>query len=391
MRLETPDPRPLNVVRIISFMNVGGVQGMLLATLPQFDRSRFNMRVVCTSRSGEFGRELVGRGVPVDVVPMRGRLNPVGLWRLARWLRAQRADIVHTHMYASNVTGTLAARLAGVPVIVSHIHSLHEWRTPGRRRIERFCDRLRSGYLAVSAAARDGFLESTGLSDPQGRVRVLHNVARPLGPADGSDADPAALRAELGIPAGAPVVGTIARLVPIKGLDVLLRAARRVVERVPEVRFVLVGGGREREALARQAADLGLVGRVNFTGERLEVAALYRLFDCFALPSRSEGCSNVLLEAMQVGLPIVATCVGGIKELVRDGAQALLVAPEDDAALADALVRVLTDAELARRLAAAARDRSREFTIAAYVEKVQLFYDELFARSKRTPPEKDRT
>lgn len=375
--IETPG-RPLNVVRIISFMTVGGVQSMLLRTLPQFDRERFRLRVCCTSRKGALGEALEREGIPVDVCPIRGRINPLALFKLSRWLRAARPDIVHTHMYASNLTGTLAARLAGVPVIISHIHSTHEWHGGGRLVMERFADRFRSGYIVVSGAVRESFLERTRLTCRE-KIRVLHNPCKfnegtPAGNA-------AAVRGELGLAGDERVVGTVSRLVPVKGLDVLLHAARRVVDAAPRTRFVIVGGGRERAALTRQAAELGLGERVIFTGEQINVADYYALFDLFVLSSRSEGFGNVLLEAMHFGVPVVTTAVGGTPEIVSEGETGLLAPPENPEALAGAILRSLGDPAAARAMAERARRDLERFSVPAYVEQIQNLYHELYSKT----------
>ncbi|MCE5230682.1 glycosyltransferase [bacterium] len=366
---------PLNVVRVISFMNVGGVQRMLLKTLPYIDRSRFNMRVCATTRNGEIGRELQRQGIPVDVVRVRGRMNPIDLFRLARWLKASKADIVHTHQYASNITGVLAARLAGVPVIVSHIHATHEWRVRSRAFVDRFNDRFRAGYLAVSEAVRDAFLDATGLGCKD-KIRVLYNVvdSAPVSPGD------PAIREKWGIPPDAPVVGTVARMVPVKAIDVLIRSAKLVVARRPEVRFVIVGKGKLLDELIGHAAELGIGENVVFTGEQLNIADYYGMFDMFALSSRSEGLGNVLLEAMRYGNPIVATRVGGVPELVRDGETGILVEPESPKALADGIEKLLADRELARSLAANASGFVRQFSRESYVETLQNYYEELYEK-----------
>lgn len=368
--------RPLNVVRVISFMNVGGVQGMLLKTLPHFDRERFNIRVVCTTRNGEIGRQLQQVGVPVDVVRVEGRLNPFGLRRLAAYLRSAQADIVHTHQYASNITGVLAARWARRPVILSHIHASHEWHNRGRALLDRFNDRFRSGYLAVSESVRDAFLQATGLRCKD-KIKVLYNIVNAGEPVA---ADPA-LRAQWGIPPDAPVVGTITRLVPVKGLDVLLRAAKLVIERRPAVRFVLVGKGKLKDELPRLAAELGIGPNVIFTGEQVRTADFYAMFDLFALSSRSEGLGNVILEAMQFGKPIVATRVGGIPELVRDGRTGVLVEPESPESLAAGIEKMLADRDLARRCMANGLDFVKGFTVESYVAEMQNYYEQLYERS----------
>jgi glycosyltransferase involved in cell wall biosynthesis len=370
-------------VRIISFMNVGGVQGMLLKTLPYFDRQRFNLRVCCTTRNGEVGKELQRLGIAVDVVPLRSRLNPFDLRRLAHWLKDARADIVHTHMYASNISGVLAARWARVPVIISHLHATHEWRSRTRVLMERFNDRFRDGYLAVSGAVRDAFLETTRLNCPD-KIKVLYNISRfsdtPLA------GDATGLRQELALPADCPIVGTITRLVPVKGLDILLRAARIVVAQRPEVRFVLVGKGKMKEELARLAAELGIEKNIIFAGERLYVENFYALFDLFLLSSRTEGCPNVLLEAMHFGNPIVATRVGGVPELIRDGETGLLAASESPEELAKAVQRVLNDRVFARRMAIKAAEFSKKFTRANYLATLQQYYEQLHEQAHARRP-----
>ena len=373
--------RPLNVARIISMMTVGGVQGMLLSTLPHFDKSRFNIRVCCTDRIGKVGRALQQQGVSVDLCRIRARLHPFDLWKMAKWLKKNQIDIVHTHMYASNISGTLAARMAGVPVIISHVHAAHEWRNWGRGMMDRFLDRFRSGYIAVSEAVREAFLEKTGL-DCRDKVRVIYNAQRFTD--EDVAADPRALREELRIPAGSPVVGTITRLVPVKGLDVLLRAARLVTGQRPEARFVIVGKGCEKAALENLTAQLGLERNVIFTGERTDVQDFYSFFDLFALSSHSEGFGIVLLEAMHFGTPIVATAVGGVPEFVRDGETGLLVPPGSPGPLAGAILKLLGDSALSRRLSGAAQEYSRSFTRSSYVAQVERYYTELYERTQGT-------
>jgi len=354
---------------------------MLLSTLPHFDKSRFNIRVCCTDRIGKVGRALQQQGVSVDLCRIRARLHPFDLWKMAKWLKKNQIDIVHTHMYASNISGTLAARMAGVPVIISHVHAAHEWRNWGRGMMDRFLDRFRSGYIAVSEAVREAFLEKTGL-DCRDKVRVIYNAQRFTD--EDVAADPRALREELRIPAGSPVVGTITRLVPVKGLDVLLRAARLVTGQRPEARFVIVGKGCEKAALENLTAQLGLERNVIFTGERTDVQDFYSFFDLFALSSHSEGFGIVLLEAMHFGTPIVATAVGGVPEFVRDGETGLLVPPGSPGPLAGAILKLLGDSALSRRLSGAAREYSRGFTRSSYVAQVERYYTELYERTQGT-------
>jgi glycosyltransferase involved in cell wall biosynthesis len=186
------------------------------------------------------------------------------------------------------------------------------------------------------------------------------------------------LRKKWGIPENAPVVGTVARLVPLKALDVLLESAALILQRIPEVRFVIVGRGVEMEKLQALSAKLKIDKHVILTGRQLDIHRYYQMFDIFALSSLTEGCSNVLIEAMDFALPIVATRVGGNPELLEDGRSALLVEPRAAQPLADAIERLLTDKELANRLAQNAKIDVDKNTVESYVKNMQNYYLNLF-------------
>jgi glycosyltransferase involved in cell wall biosynthesis len=368
--------RPLNVVRIISFLPVGGVENTLLMTLPKFDRARFNVSVCCTYRKGPIAEKLEEQGIPVHLCKVASRLNPIHIWRLSRFLKSLKADIVHTHMYSSNISGVLAARLAGVPVIISHIHATHEWKSWNRIFMERIVNRFRDGVITVSQNVKDIFLQKTRLKCAD-KVRALHNMARFSDQAAG---DGRIVREEFGIPTDAPVVGMVARLVPVKGVDIFIQAAAQILEGCPPARFIIVGDGKERKKLEALAAKLNLTGKLFFAGERREIENFYAAFNVFALSSRNEGFGNVLLEAMHFDLPVVAAATGGVPEVVLDGKTGLLVPPESPEPLADAVLSLLEQPELARRLVEAARNRLVEFSLERYVEYLENYYQELWDR-----------
>jgi len=371
--------RPLNVIRIISFLPIGGVENTLLATLPLFDKNRFNISVCCTYRKGPIADRLEEKGIPVHCCRVASRLHPIHLWRLSRWLKENKADIVHTHMYSSNISGVIAARLAHIPVIINHIHSTHEWKSWNRILMERLVDRFRIGTIAVSQYVKNLYLQKTGLAC-ENKIRVLHNIAR-FSPK--SIGDKARLRREPGFPPEGPVVGTVARLVPIKGVDIFIRAAAEVCGRRKDVSFVIVGEGKERRGLETMAEGLGLKRCLFFAGERQNIADFYDLFDIFVLSSRAEGFGIVILEAMHHDIPVIAAAVGGVPEIVVNGVTGILVPPESPQSLAEAIISLLDNSEQGRRLVEEARKRLELFTVERYVETLESYYEELWERAMR--------
>jgi glycosyltransferase involved in cell wall biosynthesis len=293
-----------------------------------------------------------------------------GALRLALLLRRERADVLHTHTpLVATILGRMSGRLARVPV-VSHVHiENHFPPRPLQAALYRWLDnvtaRSSAALVTVSHATKEA-LERQGY--PRGRIAVVYNGVAP------ASAEPATLD----LPAGRKVVGEIARLAEVKGQRTLVRACAEL-----DVSVVLVGadleqGGAYRRLLEREAAALGMADRVTFTGYRADASALLRAFDVLALPSTIEGLPLVVLEAMAAGVPVVATPVGGVGELVRDGETGLLVPPEDPEALAAALRRLLDEPETAQRLAEAARAQVAErFSERVMCERVLAVYEDL--------------
>lgn len=374
--------KKLKVIHIITFLPVGGVENLLLNALPRIDQSRFSVKMCCTYRKGDLAESMEKAGVPVHICRVRSRLHPLDLWKLSRWLKHEKTNIVHTHMYASNITGTCAARMAHVPVTISHIHSSHEWTSRNRVRMERMLDPLRSGYIAVSQDVKKVFLEKTGLRHAD-KIQVI--------PACGTafhlrNSNPALVRKEFGIPLECTVVGTVARLVPVKGVDVFLRAAAEILRTFPHTRFIIVGDGKENQMLQNLSTNLEIRDKVLFVGKRLDLENFYSLFDVFVLSSRNEGFGTVILEAMQSDVPVVATSVGGVPEIVTHGVTGLLVPPESPHELAAAVMKLLQNPSLARNLAEEARKHASRFSPAKYVQTLQDYYALLWNRACSITP-----
>jgi glycosyltransferase involved in cell wall biosynthesis len=355
--------------------SIHGVSRLFSWWFPRYDRARFDVSL-CGLKQKEPASELLEReGVPVHHLG-RGRFDPRIVSDLVALARRRRARILHVHGYAAADFGRLAARLGGAALVL-HEH-FADPRMPGYqgladRVLAPFTDRA----IAVSESTREFLVRERHV--PARKVRLIWNGA-PLGEFAPVTAErAAAARAQLGLPEGAPVVGSIARLSEQKGHRFLLDAAARVLAARPEVRFLIVGDGDQWDALHEQARALQIAGRVVFAGHRTDVPALLGVCDVFCISSTYEGTPLTLFEAMASGQAIVSTAVDGCRELLREGETGLLVPPGDAGALAAALLRALDDPALRARLSAAARAASAEFDIARTVERIQDLYDEVLA------------
>lgn len=310
-------------------------------------------------------------GLPVVAVAMRGALDVSALLALRRLVRERGAALVHTHSSVDSWLGALAARSAGVPVVRSRHVSIPILRR--RALVYRLAHRVLTTGDAIRA-----MVVAAGV--PAERV-----VSVPAG-VDTARFHPGvsgkAVREEFGLAPAAPVVGLVADVRGSKGHRYFLEAARAVLADLPDARFLIVGDGVGFEDVRRRVRELGLEGPVLMTGFRRDIPEVMAALDVLVLPSvRSEATSQVIPQALAVGVPVVATRVGGIPEIVRDGETGLLVPPADAPALAAAIVALLRDRERAAALARAGQALVRaRYTLDAMMEGTTAVYRELLGR-----------
>ncbi|MFW3169853.1 glycosyltransferase [Geodermatophilus sp. CPCC 206100] len=390
----------LRVLQVIG-ITVGGSAEHVLQLSSLLPRDRFDV-TVALSGGGPLDDEIRATGLRVlDYAPAHGvghfkqasPDSPLELLRQFARLRADirrhRYDVVHTHTSVAGAMGRVAAWTCRTPVRLHMVHAFagHDAVPQPRRTLfrlaERVLDRLTTHTVVGSEFMRDLGLRRRLLRP--GRVTVIPNASRmPVG--DGTDADRARLRSELGLPADALLVALVGRVEEQKGADTLVRAAVAVTGAVPRAHVVVVGDGAHRARVEALAAELGLAGRVHVTGWRHDLGDVVRAIDVLALPSRWEAFGIVNLEAMAAAKPVVGFAVGGVPEVVVHGETGLLSPPGAADDLARDLVRVLTDPELAARLGAAGRRRLLErFTPGAMVQAHAELYEELVTRGRRAP------
>jgi glycosyltransferase involved in cell wall biosynthesis len=367
----------IGVMRVITQLPVGGVERTLSCLLPRLNADSFRVTVCCTHKRGVLADVLEEQGIPVYLIKLKSRWDPRGIYRLMRLMRQERIRIVHTHMYASNISGVVAARLAGVPVVVSQVHNVNHWNSRRQVSMDSLLNGWRDKIIAVSEAVRQDYIETTGI-DPQ-RCVVIHNG---LNLEDFNRPSQAAqVRQKWGIDSDDKVVGVIARLVSQKDHETFLRAARLVKDKMAGVKFLIVGEEEESGRLARLealAVELGLKQEVIFTGLQRDIPAVLSIMDVSVLSSVKEGFSNVVLESMAGGVPVVATDVGGNSEAIVEGVTGLLVPPKDPAALAQAITKLLEDPDSRKAMGRAGRARVEKlFSMRRVVEQTVNLYRDL--------------
>jgi len=345
----------------------------------------YDLTIVCSD--GPYVAELRAAGYRVKTITIRRNLNVfrhlIALAQLYAFIKKERFDIVHTHTPVASFLGRIAARLARSPAIVNTVHGFyfHEDMHVVVRKaliaLERFAGRFTDLTFSVSSEdVETAMRERICRAD---RIMVVGNGVdlRKFDPCS-IEAERPRIRDELGIAPGAAVVGAVGRFVREKGFVELIQAMPRVLEAGPQAMLVIVGDALPsdrrsvKERLRELVSSLKLNERVVFTGLRYDVPQLLAAMDVFVLPSYREGMPVVLLEAMAMAKPVVATRVRGCREAVVDGETGILVPPRDVTALADAIVRLLLDNELARRMGAAGRKRVEEHFDRDEIVKKQL-------------------
>ena len=374
-----PLDRPLRVVFCLDSLVNGGTELNAVRLAERLDKTRIDLSLVTFRTDGPLRTRYERAGIPIVPFPLPSFYAPGAarqLARLVRYLRRERADVLHSHDMYSSIFATVAGRLARTPVtIVSR-----RWWGFDRRDHEianAIAYRLATCVLANGerVAAQ---LEREGI--PRRKLAVVPNFVDDAAFESPPPEEILRARAELGVPDGALVVGIVASLTPVKDHPTLLRAAAQLRATHPELHLVLIGEGTDRQALERLASELGIASAVHFAGFRVNGGNLHAAFDISALCSVSEGFPNSIVEAMAARKPVVCTDVGSCREAVVDWVTGFLVPPSRPDAFAGALQRLIADPALRARMGEAGRARARQRHQARQVlDSVEMLYRALLS------------
>jgi len=369
-------PRIRILFMIDYLVDSGGAERFALGLATSLPRDRFELWM-CSTRSveRETAAALAQAGIKQLHLGRRSRWDVHRFAKLVALVRRERFDIIHAHMFGSNVWGSLIGRLCGVPVIIAHEHTWSYVGHPLRRLIDgHLIGRLATRFVAVSSFDAERMVSIEGV--PVEKVVTIPPgyVPRPRSP----DGD---LRGELGIDSSTPLVAVVAELRPQKALSVLLEAFALVLDVVSDAHLVIAGDGDCLSELQKQAAALGLQDRVHFLGRRNDVDSILGASDVAAMSSDYEGTPLVAYECIANHTPLVATAVGGLPDIIDDGRTGVLVPPREPRALANALVGLLLDPVRRDRMADAATERLGEFTIDAVARRFASLYTMLLSEA----------
>lgn len=354
----------------------------LLSWIKELQNNGFDVTVACTE--GQFAGKIRAEGIELVNIPISRRLSPfqdfVSLLRLYKFIKKRGFHIVHSYTSKAGFIGRLAARLAGVPVIIHTIFDLphNSTKNPLLKKLyilmEKLASQWASGFVTISTSNLEEIKKfAIAPLDKVSLIPVGINLNKYQ-----IDADKQKIRRDLGIDESPDIAGIVGRLEPPKGHEFFLRAAKEILKDHPRTFFVIVGSGYLRESLEVFARELGIKDRVIFTGFRDDMIKIMSTFSVFVLPSLWEGQGVVICEAMAMKIPVVASKVGGITDVVNDGETGILVTPADYLTLARAIGDLLSDKDKRLKMGQAGYEKvKKEFLEESCNAKLKDFYGKM--------------
>ncbi len=381
--------KKINLMHIIGRLPVGGAENLLLTVARNIDRDRFNLTVCCLDGEGRVAEKIRQEGFRVVCLGgARRRHLYRKVFGLMKILRQEEIDIVHTHLYQADLWGRLIALLAGVPVVCRTEHGdvssfknkPFYFRAAEYSGFNSMLDRLGAGVIFISDAQKRAF-EKHGRNT--GEHFLIHNGIDTDKFSDGRERKHTG--AGMKYAENSVVIGVIARLSSSrKGQNYLLPAMRKILNRYPQTRLQVIGDGEDEGGLKYLAKCLKLDRNISFLGMRDDIPELLEGMDILVQPSITEPLGLSILEGMYSGLPVVATDVGGIPEIVRHGETGFLVPPKDPDALADSIMKLIRDRDMAREMGKKGRETVMNgFTGKVYSKKLEKLYTSLLGGKNR--------
>jgi len=360
------------ILHVIPSLDRAGAEKQLTLLVRRLPRDEFDVHVCALTRGGPLEADLREANIPVRVIGKRFRASPLAYWRLKRHIRALQPDLIHTWLFAANAYGRKAGRACGVKTLVASERCVDHWKGPLELTIDGYLSRHTARIVANSPAVRDFYVEQ-GL--PEEKFVVIPNGVPPAEPSSVARDE---LLAELGLPAGAHLVGVVGRLWIQKQIKDAIWAADLLKVIRDDVHVLIIGDGPHRARLEKFRDQVEIRDQVHFLGHRDDVPRLLPHFDVLLSSSAYEGQSNAIMEAMAAGVPVVATDIPGTRDLVTSGETGYLVPVGDRASMAKYMQRLIDDRETARRFADAARRRVQEqFSVENMVDRHAALYREL--------------
>jgi len=376
----------IRALHLVEDLKIGGAERIIATIATGLNKQNFDVIIWCIARGGEVADELKEAGVKVNILGIFNYHNPINILKLARLLKKAKPDIVHTHGYFASVIGRIASKIAGILILINHVHSTY-WDYKKRHILmERFLSLFTHKIICCSKAVED-FVRDHERIKPAKTLVIYNGVD---GDRFSLPKNTSSVKAQLGIDSGDSVVGIISSLTPHKGHKYLFQAAPMILDASPPAKFLIVGDGILREKLEKQIKNLDLASYVIFTGTRKDIPDLLSTMDIFVLPScEREGLGISIIEAMAAEKPVVAADIGGIPEVVKNGETGFLIPPRNPEALARAIIELLRNPRKAKTMGKQGRKRFKEkFTNKRMLSEVENLYEALINQKKENQDEK---
>lgn len=337
-----------------------------------------NFRVtVCYNTPGPLVDSFKAMDIRLFHLSPKARIDPFLLAQLSGLMKREKPDLVHTHLFKSDFHGRLAARLAGVPSVVSTLHNNDVWaRQFPLGQIYGATARFADALIAVSQEVKQYHLRYTGV--PEHKIVTIENGVDLKRFSNLDNGQSAKLRKEFNIDDSAPLFGIIGRLVPQKDHFLFLKAAVDILEKAPSSRFLVVGDGELRSAIEEEAKRLSLLPALIFTGIRRDIPEILNAIDVLVFSSKWEGLPVTLLEGMAASRPVVSTAVDGVRDVIKDGITGILVPAGNYSALAQACLKLVDDIDLRKKMGSAGRELvSEKYSVDSMINQIADLYGRL--------------
>lgn len=365
--------KKIKIAYIIDELNIGGTEKQLVSTIELLDKNKFEILLICLRPSQYFSKiDLQCKKILLDVSSLISINGALTFFSLVSCLRKHEVDIVQTYFFDANVLGILAAKLSGVKRIISCRRDMGFWYTPKLLFVLRRLNKLADRFLVNSYAIKENITKYELI--PDHKIDVIHNGID-LKPFQ-NKYDAAIIKNKFGINHGESVVGIVANLNrKVKRVDLFIHAAKNVLRKNKKVSFIIVGDGHLRCELESQAENLGLKDKIYFVGQKQDVTPYLSIFNIGVICSDSEGFSNSILEYMASAIPVIATDVGGNKEVIEDGVNGFLVPHGNYKAMADKICNILQDRKTYMQMSKNARSLiTKEYDWSIKIKEIQSYY-----------------
>lgn len=370
----------LKVVQVVEDLEIGGAERVIETIALGLDSNLFKVEVWCLVKGGKVAESLAKRGIAVRILGLTSYYNPANIFKLAALIRHSRAMIIHSHGYYASTFARLAAILVRRLIIITHVHTTQYGMRLRNHLIDRLLSRITDKIICISQAVQDFVVNKEGIN-PDLTTIIYNGINLPPNTKDSSSQGN--ILKLIGLNSNHVVVIVVASLQPHKGHKVLIEAFAKIIKKAPHTRLIIIGEGPLKDSLSGLVSKKGLSMYIKFLGEQDNVYQYLSISDLFVLPSiEREGLGLALIEAMAMGLPVIGSDLGGIKELIAPGSNGRLFQPGNASELANEMYSIINDEAESKKMGLVGKKmHAKNFTGTKMVESISSLYHNLLNKT----------